>query len=467
MRRVMVRYKVKPDRAAENEALVRAVYEELAAHRARRASLRDLRSSRTASASSTSPRSRPRTGATRWPRWRRSRASRRASASAARSRRSSRELREIGSYPMAMTASAAIPSCTWSCTPATAARERVLLASSCAGAPSGSTPAAAPTSRSGWAGPSAAASSSAAPGARCGCPTSRSSASTRSPSARGQLGASVLLAPREGPAGWRSVVATPDGGEIAFWQPKARRRGAHDRARAARRRARGDEAAFGRLVEPHRAELHAHCYRMLGSVQDAEDALQEALLRAWRGLARFEGRSSLRSWLYTIATNACLKAIERRPKLRAPDRLRPRRRPPRRARASRSSNRCGSSPTPTSAWASATALAGPEARYEQRESVELAFIAALQHLPARQRAVLILRDVLGFSGARGRRGARDDARLGLQRPAARAPTRRRAAARAQPAGDAARARRRARCARSSTPSSPPGSAATSTRSPRC
>src|SRR5881397_615362 len=76
----------------------------------------------------------------------------------------------------------------------------------------------------------------------------------------------------------------------------------------------GDQGAYGRLLEPNRAQLHAHCYRMLGSVHDAEDALQEALLRAWRGLSRFEGRSSLRSWLYTIATNTCLSAIERRPK---------------------------------------------------------------------------------------------------------------------------------------------------------
>src|SRR5881396_2628974 len=109
----------------------------------------------------------------------------------------------------------------------------------------------------------------------------------------------------------------------------------------------GDEGAFQRLVEPHRGELHAHCYRMLGSVHDAEDALQEALLRAWRGLPRFEGRSSLRSWLYTIATNTCLNAIEKRPKRVLPVDYAP---PPTptTAPASRSSSRCGSSPTRTS-----------------------------------------------------------------------------------------------------------------------
>ena len=159
---------------------------------------------------------------------------------------------------------------------------------------------------------------------------------------------------------------------------------------------RGDEASFARLVEPHRGALHAHCYRMLGSVPDAEDALQEALLSAWRGLPRFEGRSSLRSWLYAIATNASLRAIERRPKRVLPIDYAP---------ASDPHDGPGE-PLVESVWVEPypddrlgleDGLAGPEARYEQRESVELAFIAALQHLPARQRAVLILRDVLGFS----------------------------------------------------------------------
>ncbi len=157
-----------------------------------------------------------------------------------------------------------------------------------------------------------------------------------------------------------------------------------------------DRDSFQELIEPYRAELHAHCYRMLGSVHDAEDALQDALLRAWRGLPRFEGRSSLRSWLYRIATNSCLRLIERRPKRVLPIDY-------------GSQSDAHDDPAPPlaeSIWiepypdaAIDDGLAAPEARYEQRESVELAFVAALQHLPARQRAVLILRDVLGFSAA--------------------------------------------------------------------
>jgi RNA polymerase sigma-70 factor, ECF subfamily len=158
----------------------------------------------------------------------------------------------------------------------------------------------------------------------------------------------------------------------------------------------GDEGAYARLVEPHRGELHAHCYRMLGSVHDAEDALQEALLRAWRGLSKFEGRSSLRSWLYTIATNTSLNAIEKRPKRVLPIDYGPAADP----------HQGPGEPIVESVWVEPypderlgleEGLAGPDARYERRESVELAFVAALQHLPANQRAVLILREVLGYS----------------------------------------------------------------------
>jgi RNA polymerase sigma-70 factor, ECF subfamily len=156
----------------------------------------------------------------------------------------------------------------------------------------------------------------------------------------------------------------------------------------------GDELAFGRLVEPHRADLHAHCYRMLGSVHDADDAVQDALLRAWRGLAKFEGRSSLRSWLYRITTNACLDVISRRPKRVLPIEHGP---------AAGPDDDLGE-PLTESVWIEPYAddrledgRAAPEARYERRESVELAFTAALQHLPATQRAALLLRDVLGFT----------------------------------------------------------------------
>ncbi len=156
----------------------------------------------------------------------------------------------------------------------------------------------------------------------------------------------------------------------------------------------GDEPAFASLIEPYRGELHAHCYRMLGSVYDADDAMQDATLRAWKALKRFEGRSSLRSWLYTIATNTCLTQIQRRPKRVLPIDYGP----------STDPFEGPGQPITETIWIEPypdtdleDGLAGPDARYEQRESIELAFIAALQHLPASQRAVLILREVLGFS----------------------------------------------------------------------
>src|SRR4051812_22921814 len=160
----------------------------------------------------------------------------------------------------------------------------------------------------------------------------------------------------------------------------------------------GDEAAFAQLVEPYRGELHAHCYRMLGSLHDAEDALQDALLRAWRGLPRFDGRSSLRSWLYRIATNTSLDAINKRPKRVLPIDYGP---------ASDPHDGPGEpliesvwvEPYPDEQLGLEDGFAAPEARFERRESVELAFIAALQLLPPNQRAVLILREVLGFSAA--------------------------------------------------------------------
>src|SRR5947209_5641793 len=158
----------------------------------------------------------------------------------------------------------------------------------------------------------------------------------------------------------------------------------------------GRQEAFAQLVEPHRAQLHAHCYRMLGSVHDAEDALQEALLRAWRGLGRFEGRSSVRSWLYTIATNTCLSAIERRPKRVLPVDYAPAT-DPQVGPGEPVVESVWIEPYPDEILGLEDGYAAPEARYEQRESVELAFVAALQHLPATQRAVLILREVLGFS----------------------------------------------------------------------
>jgi RNA polymerase sigma-70 factor (ECF subfamily) len=140
----------------------------------------------------------------------------------------------------------------------------------------------------------------------------------------------------------------------------------------------GDERAFQALVAPHRRALEVHLYRMLGSVHDAEDVLQDALLRAWRSLDRFEGRATIHTWLYRIATNACLDELARRP--RRPEPL--------------------LEPYPDDRLEDlAEPIADPAARYAAREGMELAFLTAVQWLPGRQRAVLVLRDVLGWSAA--------------------------------------------------------------------
>jgi RNA polymerase sigma-70 factor (TIGR02960 family) len=156
----------------------------------------------------------------------------------------------------------------------------------------------------------------------------------------------------------------------------------------------GDDGAFAELTQPHRRELQVHCYRMLGSFQDAEDALQDTLLAAWQGIGGFEGRASLRSWLYRIATNRCLNALRsasRRP-ARAWDV--PGVEPP---EPTRLGEVVWLEPYPDTLLADASgAPVGPEARYEQTEAISLAFVTALQLLPPRQLAVLILRDVLGF-----------------------------------------------------------------------
>jgi RNA polymerase sigma-70 factor (ECF subfamily) len=156
-----------------------------------------------------------------------------------------------------------------------------------------------------------------------------------------------------------------------------------DRARS------GDGDAFQELIEPHRRELLAHCYRTLGSVHDAEDVLQEALMAAWRGLDRFDGRH-LRAWLYRIATNRCLNY------------LRDGSRRPQEARFPSSGLTSSDEPWWLEPYPDVLlddVAVGPEARYEARESIALSFVAGLQHLPAQQRAVLVLRDVLGFSAS--------------------------------------------------------------------
>ncbi len=157
-----------------------------------------------------------------------------------------------------------------------------------------------------------------------------------------------------------------------------------------------DEAGFERAVDSHRRELHAHCYRMLGSVQDAEDAIQEAMLRAWRSRDKLADPAALRAWLYRIATNASLDLIARRKRRLLPADYTGRADP----------NLPPGEPVAENVWLEPypdetleveDGYASPEATYEEREAVELAFVAAMQHLPPRQRAVLILREVLGFS----------------------------------------------------------------------
>jgi RNA polymerase sigma-70 factor (TIGR02960 family) len=159
---------------------------------------------------------------------------------------------------------------------------------------------------------------------------------------------------------------------------------------------RGDEDAFRALTDPYRRELHVHCYRILGSVQDAEDMVQETLLAAWRGLEGYEDRDSLRAWLYRIATNRCLNALRDR-------RRRPREVPPipfEVPEPTRLGEPIWLEPYPDALLDEiAEASPGPEARYETKEAVSLAFVTALQRLAPRQRAVLVLRDVLGFRAA--------------------------------------------------------------------
>jgi RNA polymerase sigma-70 factor, ECF subfamily len=158
----------------------------------------------------------------------------------------------------------------------------------------------------------------------------------------------------------------------------------------------GDDHAFQELVEPMRGELLAHCYRMLGSTHDAEDALQDAMLRAWRRLGTFDARGSLRGWLYKIATNTCLDLIGKRRRV-LPQGRGPNTDPHVEGPGKPLVDTVWLEPFPDETLDIEDGYASPDARFEQRESVELAFVAAMQLLPPRQRATLIMREVLGYS----------------------------------------------------------------------
>ena len=206
----------------------------------------------------------------------------------------------------------------------------------------------------------------------------------------------------------------------------------------------GDGDAFGELTEPYRRELQVHCYRMLGSFQDAEDALQDTLLSAWQGLNRFEGRATLRTWLYRIATNRCLNARRSASRRQAKEWDVPGVEPP---EPTRFGEVVWLEPYPDAQLEGAIDVPpGPEARYEQSESISLAFVTALQVLPPRQVAVLILRDVLGFhasevaemlgSGVEAVNGTLRRARASLERRLPAASERQPAPAPDSPAEDA-------------------------------
>src|ERR671912_1033509 len=154
----------------------------------------------------------------------------------------------------------------------------------------------------------------------------------------------------------------------------------------------GDEQAFARLVGPHQPRLTAHCYRMLGSLYDAEDAVQDTLVKAWRGLAGFDGRSTVGTWLYRIATTTCLNALRGRSRRALPVEI---------GHPTADPAEAAAPPLAESVWVEPLPdrCLGPEASYELRESVELALVAAWQHLPAKQRAALLLTDVLGYPAA--------------------------------------------------------------------